>query len=481
MKSLSVSKKLYVCFGALFLLLIVVSWSVISALSDLKVSFDNLADNSSKRLEYTGYILTDLASMRSQERTVALYTAIKDPAASKSAKDRFDGYLADAQKYVGELRKLTTDSEGLVLLDQVDAKLVEALSMHNKVMDMCSSNQVTEAATYLAATLKPAYDKSLDLTRSYHKQTRALMAADKQRYTQLQQRNHWIVASVVVIALMAGGFVIMTIRQVTTTLRKVSDALSEGAGDVLSASSQVSQTAQTLAQGSSEQAASLQETSSSTDDVNEMTKRNAKNAQEAADVMIEASRRVADGNDRLHELVETMKLINGSSEKIGKTLKVIDDIAFQTNILALNAAVEAARAGEAGMGFSVVAEEVRNLAQRCGVAAKDIAVLIDESMSSSQQGKDKLQAVEDAIVSITSASEKVKTLVVQVSTDSRKQSEGLDGIHRSIEQIEVVTQRNAAAAEESAAAGEQLNSQSSALQDLVGHLLVFVEGEKAKV
>jgi methyl-accepting chemotaxis protein/methyl-accepting chemotaxis protein-1 (serine sensor receptor) len=171
-----------------------------------------------------------------------------------------------------------------------------------------------------------------------------------------------------------------------------------------------------------------------------------------------------------------MELITKSSDQISKIIKVIDEIAFQTNILALNAAVEAARAGEAGMGFAVVADEVRSLAQRSAQAAKDTAVLIEDSITRSREGKTKVDQVASAIKEITAETGKIKVMVDEVSLGSEEQSRGIDQIGRAISQMEQVTQTNAAAAEESAAAAEELSAQSETLKDVIARLQIMVGG-----
>jgi methyl-accepting chemotaxis protein/methyl-accepting chemotaxis protein-1 (serine sensor receptor) len=201
-----------------------------------------------------------------------------------------------------------------------------------------------------------------------------------------------------------------------------------------------------------------------------MTRKNADTAQNADKIVENVNEHVAAANRSLEQMMESMNEITSSSGKISRILKVIDDIAFQTNILALNAAVEAARAGEAGSGFAVVADEVRNLAQRCAVAAKDTAQLIDESIRRSTEGKLKLEGVASAIQSITDSSEELQGLVAEVSVSSQEQSRGIEQIAKAVHQMEHVTQSSAATAEESAASAEELSAMAKSMRNAVQKL-----------
>ncbi len=168
--------------------------------------------------------------------------------------------------------------------------------------------------------------------------------------------------------------------------------------------------------------------------------------------------------------------IKTQSEKISRIIKVIDEIAFQTNILALNASVEAARAGEAGMGFAVVADEVRNLAQRCAQAAKDTTVLIEESIAKSNEGKAKVDQVAGAIHDITEQSIKARTLVDEVSRGSKEQAYGNEQVSQAVSKMEEVTGSVAASAENGAEAARKLSAESSELRDIVERLACMVAG-----
>ena len=205
-----------------------------------------------------------------------------------------------------------------------------------------------------------------------------------------------------------------------------------------------------------------------------MTRKNAENSQQAAHFMNDVSQRVVEANNTLGGMVTSMQEIGASSGKISKIIKVIDEIAFQTNILALNAAVEAARAGEAGMGFAVVADEVRNLAQRSAQAAKDTASLIEESILRSGEGSKRLGEVAASIQAITEGTNKVRTLVDEVDASSKEQAQGIEQISKAVSQMDEVTQRTAANAEESASASEELNAQSQALMAVVQQLQALV-------
>jgi methyl-accepting chemotaxis protein/methyl-accepting chemotaxis protein-1 (serine sensor receptor) len=281
---------------------------------------------------------------------------------------------------------------------------------------------------------------------------------------------------VVVLALLVAAVVVWLVRRINDSLSRVSRELGDGAQLVVDASSQMSSSAQSMAQGAAEQAASLEENSAAMQEMATMTRKNADNSRQAAALMGEAARVVDNANGALQDMVSSMTSIKESSNRVSKIIKTIDEIAFQTNILALNAAVEAARAGDAGMGFAVVADEVRNLAQRSAQAAKDTAGLIEEAMTSANEGSRKVEQAAGGFAAITERVTDVKGLVDKVSDASNHQALGIDQVLQSIRQMERVTQTTAATAEESAAACEQLNAQADVtmrvvqrLETMVGH------------
>nr|CAX69004.1 Methyl-accepting chemotaxis like domain (sensory transducer precursor) [uncultured bacterium] len=253
-------------------------------------------------------------------------------------------------------------------------------------------------------------------------------------------------------------------------------SISDGAKQTASAAAEVTEAAQQLSQGSTEQASSLEETSSSLQQMDTMTKKNADSSLTANQLAQQARTAANQGNTAMDELRQAMTAINESSDKIAKIIKTIEEIAFQTNLLALNAAVEAARAGEHGKGFAVVAEEVRNLAKRSAVAAKDTTLLIEENMNKTKGGSEIAQKVGKVLEEIIGDVKKVADIVAEIAASSKEQAEGINQITNAVSQLDSVTQQNASIAEESAAASEELSSQSDVLRTIVSELQQTVSG-----
>ena len=258
-----------------------------------------------------------------------------------------------------------------------------------------------------------------------------------------------------------------SINSIVLSLNEVMGEINAAADQVAAGTVQVSEGSQTISRGATEQASSIEELAASATQIAQQTQHNAKSAQKANELSEAAAASAMQGNELMKAMQQAMVEINDSSRSIGKIIKVIDDIAFQTNILALNAAVEAARAGVHGKGFAVVAEEVRNLAARSATAAKETTEMIEGSIQKTASGKKIADETATSLASIVAGTQKSAQLVGEIAIASNEQATAIEQTNRGIDQLSAVVQSNSATSEEAAAASEELASQADFLKSMV--------------
>lgn len=291
----------------------------------------------------------------------------------------------------------------------------------------------------------------------------------------------WIVLFIGLAAVSVGIVLsLLTAGSITKPLYRVVHKMNELAEHTTSASAEVAQASNTLADGASQQASAIEETSASVEEVSSMARQNAEGSGMAKELAAQARRAAEAGAGDMQEMGEAMHGMKDSSDRIRNIVKTIDEIAFQTNILALNAAVEAARAGEAGAGFAVVADEVRTLAQRSAKAAKETATMIDDSMHKTERGVGLNARVSQSLGEIVEKIRQVDELVAQAAQASNEQSQGISQVNTAISSMDQITQHNAASAEECAGASAELSTQAVRMREVVAELQAIAEGESAK-
>lgn len=256
-------------------------------------------------------------------------------------------------------------------------------------------------------------------------------------------------------------------KQIISSLNATLGQINESSEQVASSSDQVASGAQALSQGATEQASAVEELASTIELINEHVKDNTANAEQASKRAKEAGDEVAVSNSHMQEMMTAISEISTKSNEIGKIIKTVEDIAFQTNILALNAAVEAARAGVAGKGFAVVADEVRNLASKSGEAVKNTTAMIEESIKAVENGIKIADETAQSMEKIVDTTKEVTAIVNKITEASKEQAQSIGQVTQGIDQIASVVQTNSATAEESAAASEQLSSEAQSMQTLV--------------
>jgi methyl-accepting chemotaxis protein/methyl-accepting chemotaxis protein-1 (serine sensor receptor) len=474
---MSLSRKLLGSFGAMLALILLLSVGGVLVLRDLTSDLDRAANVTARQESLAGQAGAATSELTSLERAGVLAAMLGDKAHLDEYQQHFRARAEALQTALGNLKRLADSAEAGSRIQTLEQQTDVVLQGHEELRRAIANQQMDAALSIFAQKLQPSLEEigrqASDLVERQNRDLVSTTAASTNKSA--QARNLGVVLALIALAVGAGIFLI--VHKASESLKRLAAHLSQSAENVSAAASQVSKASESLADGASRQAASLEETSASTEEILSITRQNADHAMQVAGLMQQSAAGAGEVNKSLDRMVAQMREIDTSSNKIARIIKVIDEIAFQTNILALNAAVEAARAGEAGLGFAVVADEVRNLAQRCTQAARDTTGLIEESIETTRDGNSRLDQMAGAVRAMTDNAGRVKSLVDEVSQGSQEQARGMEQISRAVLQMQEVTHGAAGNAQEGAAAGRELNGHADALRTLVHEMREMVGAE----
>lgn len=361
-------------------------------------------------------------------------------------------------------------------IDKVEATIWAAINQSSK-----------DAVTGRKAEGYSHYHKSIPVINQYRTALSEIMAYNQKTAAIIYDQNVKDAATakiMLIVSLIAAFCLTLTLgimisNMITRPIQNAISNLTAGTEEVSAASSQVASASQQLSESTTEQASAIQETSSTLEETSSMVHQNRENTKEATTLAKQAKQFAENSHSEMSKMMVSVHELKVSSNEISKIIKVIDEIAFQTNILSLNAAVEAARAGDAGKGFAVVAEEVRNLAQRSAQAAKETAVIIESNINLSENANTVAGNVQGSIIEIEGQAKKVSELLDEIDVATNEQAQGVEQIHKAVSQMEVALGTNAQTAEEAASASRALTAQAINVQEIVNSLITLVDGAEA--
>jgi methyl-accepting chemotaxis protein/methyl-accepting chemotaxis protein-1 (serine sensor receptor) len=460
---MTIKKKLFLTYGLLGALTVIAGVSCIFLLHRMGLATEKIGVDCGDKMYQTALIDGSAAEADNLRRGIAIRLIDKKPDQAETMLVAFVKQLGDIQKNLRALRAMGLDPGEAALVDEMNTtvqQITELLPRYTEVMRTGDAHALMMLSLH---DMNPPLERFKKAAAEFTLYERKLMAATNADAQAQERSAFWLMGSLLALSAAVGVILVFIILGLDAQLAQSVQQLISGSNEVLAAAEMVSSGSHSLATGATEQAAMIEETSATSQEIRASASSCANNAVTARACMHELREQRDDVEKALGDCVEAMDAIGGSSKEISKAVSVIELIAFQTNILALNASIEAARAGAAGEGFAVVADEVRNLSKRSADASKTISSLVGKSLIDSTRG---MSCVHKMVVSNNQTNSivgRVSLLIDDFGNQSQSQAGSVDQISGAIQSIEQATQSTAAISEENAAASSQLTSQAQSL------------------
>ncbi|MDD2698419.1 MAG: methyl-accepting chemotaxis protein [Arcobacteraceae bacterium] len=474
--NMTFTQKLMSIIGILVTVAVVIAWTGLSGASSLNDRLDNVINKEAVKLVMVGKLDKFTQACRKDEKNMVL-SKTNERVARYFEKEKES--RAEMNKIIVALKPLL-DSENQTKLDEMEAGL-RNYDLFMEELNAASVKSLGTGSEAIAAQQKKEELSTVkgkefgravsviveQMVKSNEANLQSISKKANEDYAALRNQSLAISIGGILFALVIA---MIMIRQIMLSINSSVVGVNDAAEQVASAATQISDSSQQLAEGAQEQAASVEEVTSSLAQTKATVDQNSQNAREADMLSKDANDSAKLGYEHIQELTKSMNEINDSSRKIANIIKTIDEIAFQTNLLALNAAVEAARAGEHGLGFAVVAEEVRNLAQRSAEAAKNTAEIIEQSIEQVRKGNNITESTNKAFEDILDKVKKVGDITGEIALASKEQATGVQQITEAMNQVDQVTQTMASNSEESAAASEEMSAQAVQMKEQIAQV-----------